>query len=269
MRTLFRLYILLTLLCASVSAMAQSKTYYVSPTGTGDGSSWQSTMTLSAALNTAKAGEQIWVQGFETITKDGVYFVPEDQKVTGFTLKSGVQLYGGFKGDETSINDRETLGKPYQMKYRSVLSGDLDNNDDSDNTNLIFPANTTRTDNATHVLSVKMDPLSGSNNNTYPTVINGFTITGGHADGTSEKGGGIYIAGDNTDGGNFRIERCFLFNNYATQGGAVYVSSEVLNRNNGESLINQCVVYNNMQPASVRQLLTKVAEYILQAKLPL
>ena len=204
-------------------------------------------MTLSAALSAAQAGDQIWVQGFETITKDNVYFVPEDQKVTGFTLKSGVQLYGGFAGTETSVNDRETLGKPYQMKYRSVLSGDLNNDDEVDNTNLIFPANTTRTDNATHVLSVDMAPSSGSNNNTYPTVINGFTITGGHADGTDAagKGGGIYIYGDNKGGGNFRIERCFLFNNYAKQGGAVYVDAAVKNVNNGESLINQCVVYNN------------------------
>ena len=246
MRTLFRFYILLTLLCASVSAMAQSKIYYVSPTGTGDGTSWQSTMTLADALNTAKAGDQIWVQGFDTITKDNVYFVTEDQKVTGFTLKSGVQLYGGFKGTETKLTDRVTLGKPYQMKFRSVLSGDLNNDDEVDNTNLIFPANTTRTANATHVLSVDMAPSSGSNNNTYPTVINGFTITGGHADGTSEKGGGIYISGDNSNGGgNFRIERCFLFNNYAKQGGAVYVDAAVKNVNNGESLINQCVVYNN------------------------
>lgn len=246
MRTLFRLYIFsIMFICASVSVMAQSKIYYVSPNGGGNGSSWQSTMTLADALNTAKAGDQIWVQGFETITKDSVYFVPEDQKVTGFTLKSGVQLYGGFAGTETNINDRETLGKPYQMKYRSVLSGDENIKDTVDNTNLIFPANGTRSDNATHVLSVDMAPSSGSNNNTYPTVINGFTITGGHADGTSEKGGGIYISGDNTGGGNFRIERCFLFNNYATQGGAVYVDAAVKNVNNGESLINQCVVYNN------------------------
>lgn len=247
MRTLFRLYILLTLLCASVSAMAQSKTYYVSPTAkdTGDGSSWSNAMTLSAALSAAQAGDQIWVLGFEQITDVAqLYIAPTD----GFNVKSGVQLYGGFAGTETSINDRETLGKPYQMKYRSVLSGDRNIKDTVDNTNLIFPANGTRSDNATHVLSVNMAPTSTSgNNNTYPTVINGFTIAGGHAVGTDAagKGGGIYIYGDNSNGGNFRIERCFLFNNYATQGGAVYVSSEVQNRNNGESLINQCVVYNN------------------------
>lgn len=245
MRTLFRFYILLTLLCASVSAMAQSKIYYVSPTDTGDGTSWQSTMTLADALNAAQAGDQIWVLGFEQITEAGqLYTAPTD----GFSVKSGVQLYGGFAGTETNINDRETLGKPYQMKYRSVLSGDLKNDDEVDNTNLIFPANTLRSDNATHVLSVNMDPASTSgNNNTYPTVINGFTIAGGHAVGTDAagKGGGIYISGDNSNGGNFRIERCFLFNNYATQGGAVYVDAAVKNVNNGESLINQCVVYNN------------------------
>lgn len=226
--------------------MAQNKIYYVSPTGGGDGSSWQSTMKLAAALSAAQAGDQIWVLGFEQITEAGrqLYTAPTD----GFSVKSGVQLYGGFKGTEKSINDRETLGKPYQMKYRSVLSGDENIKDTVDNTNLIFPANGTRSDNATHVLSVNMAPTSTSgNNNTYPTVINGFTIAGGHAVGTDAagKGGGIYIYGDNSNGGNFRIERCFMFNNYATQGGAVYVSSEVQNPNNGESLINQCVVYNN------------------------
>lgn len=245
MRTLFRLYIFsIMFICASVSVMAQSKIYYVSPTGEGDGSSWSNAMTLSAALSAAQAGDQIWVQGFEQITDAGQLYTVPDQAV-GFSVQSGVQLYGGFAGTETSVNDRETLGKPYQMKYRSVLSGDLNNDDEVDNTNLIFPANTTRQDNATHVLSVDMAPSSGNNNNTYPTVINGFTIAGGHADGTDEKGGGIYIYGNNTGGGNFRIERCFLFNNYATQGGAVYVDAAVKNVNNGESLINQCVVYNN------------------------
>ena len=34
-------------------------------------------------------------------------------------------------------------------------------------------------------------------------------------------------------------------NNYATQGGAIYVDAEVKNVNNSTSLVNQCVVYNN------------------------
>lgn len=236
-----RLYLLFFALCLAGAVTAQGTIYYVSPTGKGDGSAWDKTTTLANALNNAKANDQIWVQGFEQITVAGqLYIAP----TAGFTLKSGVQLYGGFKGDEASIDDRETLGKPYQLKYRSVLSGDIDGNDIVDNTNLIYPANTTRTDNATHVLSLDMDPAKSGNNNTYPTVVNGLTIAGGHADGTDEKGGGIYVHSDNTAGGNYRIERCFFYNNYATQGGAIYVA--VKNVNNGESLISQCAVYNNV-----------------------
>ena len=242
MRTLFRFYMLLLFLGSSLGIMAQTKVYYVSPTGVGDGTSWETTTTLQTALQNAVAGDQIWVQGFEQITSaDLLYIAPAD----GFSLKSGVQLYGGFKGDETNVNSRETLGKPYQMKYRSVLSGDIKRDDVVDNTNLIFPANTTRSDNATHVLNVNMASALGNNKNTSPTIINGFSIGNGHADGSGEKGGGIYIHGDNTGGGIFRIERCFLLNNYATQGGAIYVDAEVKNVNNSTSLVNQCVVYNN------------------------
>lgn len=239
-RNLIRQSVLALLFLVAVSAvMAQSKIYYVSPTGEPVAGGWTGTTTLTEALTNAVAGDQIWVQGSEAGT---TYTAPT---IDGFTLKSGVQLYGGFKGDETTLDARETLGKPYQLKYRTVLSGDIGMNDAVDNTNLIFPANTTRTDNAAHVLSINMAPSSGGNNNTYPTVVNGFSIGGGQADGTDEKGGGIYIHGDNTNGGIFRIERCFFVNNYATLGGAIYVDAEVQNVNNGESLINQCAIYNN------------------------
>lgn len=229
------------------TAAAQSKTYYVSPQGGGDGSSWQSTLTLTQALNAATAGDQIWVQGFETLTGDNLYVAPKE----GFAVKSGVQLYGGFAGTESRLSQRVTLGKPYQLKYRSVLSGDIQQNDTVGSVDLIFPANGTRSDNATHVLSVNLDPTQASgNNNTYPTVINGFSIGNGQAAGTGDagdagKGGGIYVYGDNSKGGVFRIERCFLISNYATQGGAVYVDASVKSVNGETSLINQSVVFNN------------------------
>ena len=237
-RNLIRQSALALLFLVAVSAvMAQGKTYYVTPDGTDVAGGWTGTTTLTNALTNAVAGDQIWVQGSEAgTTYRG-----------GFTLKSGVQLYGGFAGTEASVDDRETLGKPYQLKYRSVLSGDIGNNDQVDNTSLIFPANQTRGENATHVLSVNMKPSESNNNNNYPTVVNGFSIGGGQAVGEdgNEYGGGIYIFGDNTNGGNFRIERCFFVNNYAVQGGAIYVAAAVKNVNNGESLINQCAIYNN------------------------
>lgn len=228
------------------TAAAQSKIYYVSSqaTDTGDGSSWANATTLTKALDKAVAGDQIWVQGFETLTGDKLYVAPKE----GFAVKSGVQLYGGFAGTESRLSQRVTLGKPYQLKYRSVLSGDIQKNDTVGSVDLIFPANGTRSDNATHVLSVNLDPTQASgNNNTYPTVINGFSIGNGQAAGTGDagKGGGIYVYGDNSKGGVFRIERCFLISNYATQGGAVYVDASVKSVNGETSLINQCVIYNN------------------------
>lgn len=229
------------------TAAAQSKIYYVSSqaTDTGDGSSWANATTLTKALDKAVAGDQIWVQGFETLTGGNLYVAPKE----GFAVKSGVQLYGGFAGTESRLSQRVTLGKPYQLKYRSVLSGDIQKNDTVGSVDLIFPANGTRSDNATHVLSVNLDPTQASgNNNTYPTVINGFSIGNGQAAGTGDagKGGGIYVYGDNSKGGVFRIERCFLISNYATQGGAVYVDASVKKSVNGEtSLINQSVVFNN------------------------
>lgn len=248
MCNILRKSMLFAMVLVASTALSQNKIYHVSPEskGTGDGLSWENATTLANALDQAAAGDQIWVQGFEQITDKYQLYIPDT--AGDFTLKSGVKLYGGFEGREVNIADRQTLGKPYQLKYRSVLSGDIEGNDVVDNTNLIFPANTTRQDNATHVLTLNMAPSSGGNNNGYPTVVNGFTIIGGHADGSGEYGGGIYITGDNTQtgGGVYKVERCFFVNNYATQGGAVYVDDGVKNVSNNTSLINQCVVYNNV-----------------------
>lgn len=243
---LLRLPVMFLAFFLAGTAAAQSKIYYVSSqaTDTGDGSSWANATTLTKALDKAVAGDQIWVQGFETLTGDNLYVAPKE----GFAVKSGVQLYGGFAGTESRLSQRVTLGKPYQLKYRSVLSGDIQKNDTVGSVDLIFPANGTRSDNATHVLSVNLDPTQASgNNNTYPTVINGFSIGNGQAAGTGDagKGGGIYVYGDNSKGGVFRIERCFLISNYATQGGAVYVDASVKSVNGETSLINQSVVFNN------------------------
>lgn len=78
MRTLFRFYMLLLFLGSYLGIMAQTKIYYVSPTGVGDGTSWETTTTLQTALQNAVAGDQIWVQGFEQITSaDQLYIAPE------------------------------------------------------------------------------------------------------------------------------------------------------------------------------------------------
>lgn len=240
MKSIPRILTLATTILFSVVSQAQ---IYVSIEGGGDGTSWERTTTLTDALGRATAGEQIWVKGYEDLNEERIY-TPADRE--GFRVKSGVRLYGGFAGTETSIDERETLDFPYRLKYRSILSGDISKNDTVGTVDLIFPANGTRGENAAHVLSVNLQPTQSSgNNNTYPTVVNGFTIVGGHASAADGKGGGIYIYGDNSSGGIFRIEQCFIASNYAAQGGAIYVAEEVGNVNNNTSLISQCVAYNN------------------------
>ena len=239
------LIILLTL--AARTATAQT-TFHVTPDGTQGSTAWTDAMTLTEALDAARAGDQIWVQGFETIdSADKLYTVPAD--VEAFTVPSGVSLYGGFSGDETSIDERVTTGKLSEMRYRSVLSGDRSQNDAADESLLIFPGNATRDDNAAHVVVMNLTPTAASgNNNTLPTVIDGFSIAEGHADGNpadaSGWGGGIFVTGDNSGGGAFSITRCFLVNNYARRGGAVYVDRTVVVRPT-TSTISYNTVFNN------------------------
>ena len=62
MKSIPRILTLATTILFSVVSQAQ---IYVSIEGRADGSSWKSTTTLSEALNRARAGEQIWVRGYE------------------------------------------------------------------------------------------------------------------------------------------------------------------------------------------------------------
>ena len=243
------LFTLLAVLLLGSAAKAQT-IHYVTPTGDNPatGNQWEvagTVKSLSQALTDAVAGDQIWVLGFEQITDPSqLYVAPEG----GFTVKSGVKLYGGFRGTERTIDERPTLGKAPYFTYRSVLSGDIKGDDVVDGTNMLYPANSTRSDNATHVLSLDLTPKQSSgNNNTYPTVVNGFTVIGGNADGTGEYGGGIYVFGANANGGGaYHIEKCFLLNNYAKEGGgAIYVSSQVEATSTASTIVD-CVVYNNI-----------------------
>ncbi len=223
----YALWLTALLLLAGGRAAAQTR-YYVSAEATGDGTSWQSTTTLTEALRKARAGDEIWM-------RSGTYTAPAE----GFTLPSGVSLYGGFQGTEARADERATLGKPFQFAHPAVISGDCNGDDLRDADRLIFPENTTRADNATHVLTLNLNPAGNTGN--QPTVVNGITVTRGHAAGTGADGtgGGIYVTGG---GGTFRLERCFLLYNYATRGGAVYVADDVTG---SENRISQCVVFNN------------------------
>lgn len=233
----------LFLLAAAGAGAQQTGTnrIYVAAAGTGSGNSWEDAAALTQTLlDGAAAGTEIWMRGYADRT---VYTVPAD----GLTVPAGVQLYGGFAGTEERIDDRATEdGIAYRMRYRTVLSGDVDHNDKVDGSNLIFPENTSRKNNATHVLTLNLATGTGSLNSGAATVVNGLTIARGHADGDDEAGGGIYVmANGGTLQVGYRIEQCFFVKNYATRGGALYVDGGVTQPTGAECLVDRCGFFNN------------------------
>ena len=113
---------------------------YVTPSGAGsaaDGTSWGNALAgtaLSGAIGNAAAGTEFWVAA-------GSYLPSASTSFT-FTLKTGVSLYGGFAGNETSRDQRNISGNI------TVLSGDLNGNntaDAGDCTTVVTATNITNT----------------------------------------------------------------------------------------------------------------------------
>ncbi|MDX2201008.1 MAG: hypothetical protein SF069_18790 [Phycisphaerae bacterium] len=167
-------------------------------TGANDGSSWTDAFTnlqdaISAAANSGVA-ERIWV-------KAGTYrptlrSAPADPRSARFLLKSGVAIYGGFNGTETSLEERDPA------TFVTTLSGDLAGND--------LPGFVNRADNTYHVLAAT---------DVADAIVDGFVIAGGHANGPAAehmRGGGMLLQ----DAHPF-IEGCVFRANFARFGGAV------------------------------------------------
>ena len=250
--TYCKLIATLLLLGCSIALSAQGKTYHVKAdseitTSGSDGLSWENAITLTEALRQAKAGDEIWVKGYEDITGH-IYKAPKG----GFVLPSGVAMYGGFAGKETIKNDLPTGRHKYQMKYQTALVGDINTNDKASQQLIIYPENTTRTDNATHVLTLQMGiTQDNTNDGNKPTIVSGFLIAAGNAKGENTsangRGGGIYVvnnSNDNNAGSRyFRISQCNFANNYGMRGGAIYVDNSCTNQ---QSAISYCSFFNNV-----------------------
>ena len=250
--TYCKLIATLLLLGCSIALSAQGKTYHVKAdseitTSGSDGLSWENAITLTEALSRAKAGDEIWVKGYEDITGH-IYKAPKG----GFVLPSGVAMYGGFAGNETIKNDLPTGRHKYQMKYQTALVGDIGTNDKASQQLIIYPENTTRNDNATHVLTLQMGVTQdNTNDGNKPTIVSGFLIAAGNASGENTsangRGGGIYVINnskDNNAGSRyFRISQCNFANNYGMRGGAIYVDNSCTNQ---LSAISYCSIFNNV-----------------------
>jgi|GEM_PF-1381463 len=161
-------------------------------TGLGTGGTWANAYaTLVSALAAVKAGQTIDVAA-------GTYKpTTTASRSATFQLISGVALYGGFAGSSNPNSARNAA------TYVTTLSGDIG-----------VVGNFS--DNSFHV-------VTGSGVDAT-ALLDGFTITGGNANGpgSSSTGGGIYISG-----GSPTISNCILTSSNATNGAAAYLSASL------------------------------------------
>lgn len=175
-------------------------------TGANDGSSWtnafQGTDGLRTAIDMAVSGDQVFVA-------EGVYRPTSLGPATGrdqsFQPASGVDVFGGFLGGESSPSERPPFGSA-----PTILTGDLDGNDAQG----IF------SDNSLHVVFIAAGSLD--------IQLDGICIVGGNAnrDGTSDddRGGGILARGV----AQLALRNCSFQNNRASlSGGAGFISGGI------------------------------------------
>jgi len=190
--------------------------------GPWDGKSWATAYrAVQEGIDAAaKAG------GGEAWVAKGTYKpTSTTDRAISFQLKSGVALYGGFKGTEKKRAQRD------RAKHATVLSGDIGKPGDNG-------------DNSYHV-------VKGADN----VTIDGFTITGGNADGDlydskaggminyenyrssprrTRQNGGLRPKDRRRSGGGFppgfgaklgfspTVSNCIFKSNNACEGGAMY-----------------------------------------------
>lgn len=204
-----QLFTLITMIMLLGSTQAQT-IYYVKPTGTGDGSSWDSPLAnVQTAINTASAGDQVWVAA-------GSYYGLAADLYT-FVLKDGVSLYGGFAGTETSTGQRDlsahisTLtGGYFSAPYDNVVNG-------------------TNVSAATVVDGFTVAPYQSVGpkcrgmyfNNSFPVIRNCIVAGNVTFQSSSYDGYGAAVYDDNNSSPQFY--NCTFSNNQAMNyGGAVY-----------------------------------------------
>ncbi|NIP27147.1 MAG: hypothetical protein GWN67_28345 [Phycisphaerae bacterium] len=195
--------IILLLVLVVTSTAVQADIIYVDTDATGndDGTSWTDAYNYlqDALIDDAGSGDEIWVA-------EGTYYPDEgdtptnDDRTETFLLVDDVGIYGGFDATETARSQRDWVNNV------TILSGDIGTSG-------------VDTDNSYHVIS-NTDPTGTD------TIVDGFTITKGYADGSSHPantGGGIYIDEYYSP---VTFKNCVISDNYSSNdGGGIYVTS--------------------------------------------
>ena len=158
---------------------ADRSVVYVSCLGNNSsGTSWENAYTsIQRAVDNAKDNSQIWIA-------EGYY----DGNIK-INLKNGLHFYGGFRGNEKNLEERDL------KKYRTIITG---------------------REMSKHVVTIGASKY---------IRLDGLIIKNGNAFGESfslQYGGGMYILGG---GETIHIVNCSFENNTASQdGGGLYIS---------------------------------------------
>ena len=180
--------------------------------GANDGTSWNNAFTkLQFALDAASPGDQIWIAAGK--------YVPTGSKPESshFILTTPVELYGGFNGTETSLQQRD-----WNTNF-TILSGDILGDDQPGD------FNNNREENAHHVLIINAGETQ--------TLIDGLIFESGTSrlDANSYFpdandipynrwcGGALYIYRSGAT-----IQNCLFRDNYAVRGSCFYAFGDAL-----------------------------------------
>jgi hypothetical protein len=217
-------FCLFTLITISPLSIFSKTIYYIKPSSTGDqsGLSWANASNdLQKMIDMAQVGDEVWIA-------EGTYYPPEKSTYSWSLLpKDGVNIYGGFAGIETSIDERIKVDinsdgtiQPWEFQNAVIISGDLKKNDDPEDLD-----GYTFQDNCARVIETEGDTLFNE------TLLDGITISGGNSIYPNHlDGGGIFLCEKMT------LSNSIISNNYAVNNGGGCI-------NNG--VIMNCYFYKN------------------------
>ena len=208
------------------SASAEARTYHVTQNGGGDkgGGDWSNALDEGGFRNKLKESEAddvFWVAR-------GIYRPSgEKDRNASFILKEGVKLYGGFKGDETSLESRRP-----EVDV-TVLTGDLDGDDKRDGNGA--------TPKAEDIVGENSYTVVRSSGCTAAAVLDGFTVCGGIGEEGKVKN---YAGGMHNVKSSPTITRCVFSGNKAVR----YMGSGggMCNSNGSNPVISYCTFSGNM-----------------------
>ena len=199
----------------STGAEADGTRWYVTQNGgtvTKDGTSWETAYgeaEFPAAIQSTQNGDELWVaEGvYRPVIPADTANITADEKNATFQLKSGVALYGGFTGNETTRDARDWENN------LTVLTGDLAGDDTKANLNGGVTVS------ADYIVGTNSDTVVVGSGTDDTAVLDGFTLCGGNQGSSiGGYGGGMY-----NNGGSPTVTNCtFSGNNATTYGGGIY-----------------------------------------------